>query len=127
MDFNLEWGAGRLILSTHITQHVYINPNSDQCAAVSSQSHISDALQRACMQIKMQVCNPPNHLKAYSYAVNTRFVCERHSMEAPSLDLTRIKQDLDEANRLLALKKFESASDLLASALESLYVSLGSF
>lgn len=79
------------------------------------------------MQIKMQVCNPQNRLKAFSYAVHTRFVCERHSMEAPSLDLTRIKQDLDEANRLLALKKFESASDLLASALESLYVSLGSF
>ena len=45
-----------MILSTHITQHVYINP-SDQCAAESCQSHISDALQRGYMQIKMQVCN----------------------------------------------------------------------
>ena len=56
-------GGGRLILSTHITQHVYINPNCDQCAAVSCQSHISDALQRGYMQIKMQVCNPSESFK----------------------------------------------------------------
>jgi hypothetical protein len=38
------------------------------------------------------------------------------------IDMASVKQDLDEANKLFALKKYDSASDLIASALESLYV-----
>lgn len=35
-------------------------------------------------------------------------------------DMASVKQDLDEANKLFALKKYDSASDLIASALEAL-------
>jgi len=37
-------------------------------------------------------------------------------------NMVSVKQDLDEANKLFALKRYDSASDLIASALESLYV-----
>lgn len=126
--FQLRMGAGIDWFSPLILLSMYI---LTQIATSALRYLVKATFRTRCnagvCRLRCRCVTPQNRLKAYSYAVHTRFVCERHSMEAPSLDLTRIKQDLDEANRLLALKKFESASDLLASALESLYVSLSSF
>lgn len=44
------------------------------------------------------------------------------AMSEPHSDMTNVKQELDEASKLFALKKYESAANLFASALESLYV-----
>ena len=44
------------------------------------------------------------------------------TMNSKEKTLNAVRVDIDEASRLFALKKYESASDLLASALESLYV-----
>lgn len=44
------------------------------------------------------------------------------TMSKGQAGIASIKHELDEANKLFALKKYESAADLLASALESMYV-----
>lgn len=44
----------------------------------------------------------------------------RHSTMAASVP-KEVKVELDEAARLMVLKKYESAADVFASALESLY------
>ena len=61
-------------------------------------------MSRKC-RVTWRVCNTPR--------VSTRFA----TLAAMTSD---VKIDLDEAERQMALKQYDSASDLLASALEAL-------